>query len=246
MNTRNITNPAPTFQVADELQTRFASADAVELLTWAFQQYGDRLVVASSFGAEDVVLIDLASRVSKDIRIFTLDTGRLPQETYDVMDRLRKRYGIEFEVLVPDPDALRDLLESKGPNSFYNSIDDRRQCCSIRKVEPLQRVLGTADAWVTGLRREQAVTRFGLSNVEFDLANGGKLKLSPLVDWSEDDIWAHIRANDIPYNELHDKGFPSIGCAPCTRAVKPGEDVRAGRWWWEKPEDKECGLHAKH
>lgn len=246
MNTRNLSNPSPSFEVADELQSRFAQTDALELMRWAFETYGERLVVASSFGAEDVVLIDLAAQVSRDVRIFTLDTGRLPQQTYDVMDQLRKRYDIEFEVLVPDPVALRELLQTKGPNSFYESIDNRRQCCNIRKVEPLQRVLATADAWVTGLRREQAVTRFGLSNVEFDLANGGKLKLSPLVEWTEDDVWAHIRNYDVPYNKLHDEGYPSIGCAPCTRAIKTGEDVRAGRWWWEKPEDKECGLHARH
>lgn len=246
MNARTESVLAPSFDLADSLNTQFEAADALELLRWADQNFGDRLVVASSFGAEDVVLIDLISRVNPAMRIFTLDTGRLPQETYDVMDRLRERYNVTFEVVLPDSDALQRLLQNKGPNSFYRSIDDRRECCNIRKVEPLNRVLGTAHAWVTGLRREQAVTRFGLPRVEFDLSNGGKIKLNPLADWTHDDIWNHIRANDIPYNTLHDKGYPSIGCAPCTRAVAAGDDVRAGRWWWERPEEKECGLHVKH
>jgi phosphoadenosine phosphosulfate reductase len=159
------------------------------------------------------------------------------------MDRLREHYDLTFEVILPDAAALSELLTAKGANSFYASVENRRECCAVRKVEPLQRVLRTADAWMTGLRREQAVTRFGLAKVEFDLVNGGKLKFNPLADWSNDDVWAWIREYDVPYNALHDQGFPSIGCAPCTRAVRAGEDARAGRWWWETPEQKECGLH---
>ena len=234
---------APTMDVAEALNAECDGMSAADLVKWAALQFGNRLVIASSFGAEDVVLIDLAARAGVPVRIFTLDTGRLPQETYDVMDRLRERYGLTFEVILPDPVALAELLTNKGANSFYASVENRRECCAVRKVEPLQRVLRTADAWMTGLRREQAVTRFGLARVEFDLVNGGKLKFNPLADWSNEDLWAWIHEHDIPYNALHDQGFPSIGCAPCTRAVRPGEDVRAGRWWWETPEHKECGLH---
>jgi len=229
---------------AARLAAEHADASAEELLLWGAEMFGSRLVVASSFGAEDVVLVHMAARISSDIRVFTLDTGRLPQETYDVMERLRERYGTHFEVVYPDPAALRAFVESEGPNAFYRSIDDRRACCAIRKVEPLRRVLGTADAWVTGLRREQAVTRSEIPKIELDLSNSGKLKLNPLATWSEDDVWAFIHAHQIPFNALHSKGYPSIGCAPCTRAVGPGEDVRAGRWWWERPEEKECGLHV--
>lgn len=223
--------------------TELADATPEAVLAWALEQYGSRLVIASSFGAEDVVLIDMAVRIAPDVRIFTLDTGRLPQETYDVMDTLRRRYQVEFEVLLPDLVSLRDLLRSKGPNSMYHSVEDRRECCHIRKVEPLNRVLSTADAWVTGLRREQSVTRVDVPRVALDIGHDNMVKLNPLVDWSEADVWARIRERSIPYNLLHDQGFPSIGCAPCTRAIKPGEHARAGRWWWESPERKECGLH---
>lgn len=232
-----------TFDSVGRVAADLESCSAVEVLQWAFDTFGQRLVIASSFGAEDVVLIDLAVRVNPQVRIFTLDTGRLPQETYDVMERLRQRYGVRFEVLFPDPESLGQLLADQGPNGFYRSSDARRSCCGIRKVEPLRRVLSTADAWVTGLRREQAVTRTTIPKAELDLANGRLVKLNPLASWSEDDVWNHIRDQQVPYNVLHDMGYPSIGCAPCTRAVAPGEGVRAGRWWWERPEDKECGLH---
>jgi thioredoxin-dependent adenylylsulfate APS reductase len=191
------------------------------------------------------VLIDLSARVQPQILIFVLDTGRLPQETYDVIDRCRERYGIEFEIHVPDAGVLQKMLSESGVNSFYRSIENRHQCCDIRKVEPLRKALAGRGAWVTGLRRGQAVTRRTMRKVELDLAHGGILKFNPLAEWSEDQVWTYIRENDVPYNALHDQGFPSIGCAPCTRAIKPGEDVRAGRWWWEAPEQKECGLHLK-
>lgn len=237
--------PSHRYSLAEaaRLDQQLRHATAEELLRWGLRTFGDRLVVASSFGAEDVVLIDLAVQIDPNVRVFTLDTGRLHQETYDVIDRVRDRYGIEVEVLLPDLEQLAELLRTRGPNSFYRSVEERRACCHIRKVEPLGRVLATADAWVTGLRREQSPTRTDVPRIELDLAHGGKLKLNPLADWTEDDVWAHIREHDVPYNALHDQGFPSIGCAPCTRAIAPGEDVRAGRWWWEKPDAKECGLH---
>lgn len=230
----------------DALNARFAECSAQEIIAWALETFGERLVIASSFGAEDVVLIDIAARIDTDARIFTLDTGRLHQETYDVMDAVISRYGIQLEVMTPDMVTLQELIRAKGPNSFYASVADRRECCHVRKIEPLRRALSTADAWITGLRRDQAVTRTDTPVVEIDHANGGVIKINPLVAWSEEDVWEHIRNNGVPYNRLHDQGFPSIGCAPCTRAVKPGEDIRAGRWWWELPEHKECGLHAHY
>lgn len=228
-----------------ELNTRFADASASDVLRWGINTHGDRLVIASSFGAEDVVLIDLAARISTDVRVFTLDTGRLHQETYDVIQAIGDRYGIEIEVMTPDTVSLQELIRAKGPNSFYASVENRRECCTIRKVEPLRRVLNTADVWVTGLRRDQAATRAEVRYFERDDSNGGMLKLNPLAGWTHDDVWAHIRAHQVPYNRLHDQGFPSIGCAPCTRAIEVGEDIRAGRWWWESPELKECGLHQR-
>lgn len=234
-----------TFKDAREFDEQLANSTALELLQWGLDTWGDRLVIASSFGAEDVVLVDLASQLNAPVRVFTIDTGRLHQETYDVMERLRRRYEMEFEVYFPNSDDVQQLLRSKGPNSFYESIDNRKQCCGIRKMEPLRRALSTAEAWVTGLRREQNVTRAFTPKVELDMANGGLVKLNPLASWTQDDIWNHIRENDVPYNTLHDSGFPSIGCAPCTRAIRPGENVRAGRWWWEDPTTRECGLHAR-
>lgn len=227
------------------LAERFAPLAPEDLLRWAAEEFGERVTLACSFGAEDVVLIDMISRVAPGLRAFVLDTGRLHQETYEVMEAHRQRYGIQFETYFPDTTRTETLLSTKGPFSFYESIENRKECCNIRKVEPLRRALGGKDAWITGLRRAQAVTRATLPKVETDLANGGILKLNPLADWSEEEIWEYIRTNDVPYNKLHDQGFPSIGCAPCTRAVLPGEDVRAGRWWWETPEQKECGLHPK-
>ncbi len=238
-------NKIPDFTEVIALDREQADATADELLRWGLDRWGDRLVVASSFGAEDVVLVDLVASIDRNARIFTLDTGRLHQETYDVMERLRRRYDIKFEVVTPRTELLQPMLQEKGPNSFYESVDARKECCNIRKMEPLRRVLATADAWVTGIRRGQSVTRTDAPRVTIDVPNGGIYKLNPLANWSEDDVWNHIRDNDVPYNSLHDCGFPSIGCTPCTRAIKPGEDVRAGRWWWEDPTSRECGLHAR-
>lgn len=215
------------------------------LLRWADSRFGPRVALASSFGAEDVVLVDLWCRVASRPRIFTLDTGRLPEETYEVMERIRKRYGVEIEAFFPDTAQVERLLREHGPNLFYHSVESRRLCCRVRKVEPLGRALGDLSAWICGLRREQAPTRADLEAVEVDEAHGGILKLNPLIDWSTEEVWDYIRTHEVPYNALHDRGYPSIGCAPCTRAVEPGEDIRAGRWWWENPESKECGLHVK-
>ena len=238
--------------------TVLTAARPEQIVHWAIETYGQRVSLACSVGAEDMVLVDMLCRITdatlrssaslrstSSPRIFFLDTGRLHQETYDLMAVAMQRYGISFETYFPQTDALEALVSAKGPNSFYDSVENRRECCRIRKVEPLTRALTGLNAWITGLRRGQSVTRTDLQAVEIDEAHGGMLKINPLADWSEDDVWDYIRKNAVPYNALHDKGFPSIGCAPCTRAVAFGEDLRAGRWWWESPEHKECGLHRR-
>ncbi|MCC6072722.1 phosphoadenylyl-sulfate reductase [Massilia sp. GCM10020059] len=199
-------------------------------------------VFASSLAAEDMVLTDLILKAQLPIAIFSLETGRLHPETLAVLDAVNAKYGYDVQLYRPQTEAVDAYVAQNGKDAFYNSIEMRRECCRIRKVEPLGRALAGNKAWVTGQRRAQSATRSDLAIEEDDPAHG-MVKFNPLADWSEDDVWNYIRANDVPYNALHDQGFPSIGCAPCTRAVQPGEDVRAGRWWWENPESKECGLH---
>lgn len=232
--------------VADRMTgVDFEKMSAQELLGWGLKEFGNKIVLASSFGAEDVVLIDMIVKVRKDARIFSLDTGRLPQATYDVMDACRAKYGIAFEVMFPDTEKTQAMERAKGMNSFYESIENRKECCNIRKVEPLRKILSTAEAWITGLRREQNVTRAAVAKCEVDKSFGGILKLNPLAEWTSKETWDYIKKNEVPYNKLHDMNYPSIGCEPCTRAIKAGEDERAGRWWWENPDSKECGLHVK-
>jgi phosphoadenosine phosphosulfate reductase len=199
---------------------------------------------STSFGAEDMVVLDLIQRHALPIGTFTLDTGRLPEETYALMQKVEERYGRCVATFFPDAQAVQRLVASNGINGFYQSVDRRKACCAVRKLEPLGRALAGKRAWVTGLRAQQSVTRADLAKRETD-AERGIEKFNPLADWSESDVWAYIRANDVPYNALHDRFYPSIGCAPCTRAITPGEDLRAGRWWWEQPENKECGLHIQ-
>jgi len=222
------------------------SKSAQEVVAWALKQFGDRIALASSFGAEDVALIDMMAQVNPKARIFTLDTGRLNQETYDVMDQIREKYHVAIEVMFPKTDAVEQMVRAKGLNLFHHSVENRKLCCGIRKVEPLNRALATVDAWITGLRRDQVVTRANVKKVDLDADHGGIAKINPLADWSWEQVMDYVKARKVPYNVLHDQGYPSIGCAPCTRAVKPGEDFRAGRWWWERPEQKECGLHVSH
>jgi phosphoadenosine phosphosulfate reductase len=200
-------------------------------------------VFASSLAAEDMVLTDMILRAKLPIRIFTLETGRLHKETLGVVDRIKETYGYELALYKPEPAAVDAYVKQNGLNAFYDSIDMRKECCRIRKVEPLNRALAGNKAWVTGQRRAQSTTRAALDVQENDEAHG-MTKFNPLADWSEQDVWNYIRSNNVPYNPLHDQGYPSIGCEPCTRAIQPGEDVRAGRWWWENPETKECGLHV--
>ncbi|HQV14899.1 MAG TPA: phosphoadenylyl-sulfate reductase [Denitromonas sp.] len=222
------------------------SDEALALLEAAVAEFGadGQLTFANSFGAEDMVLTDLILRHKLPIEIFSLDTGRLPAETYNLMGEVESRYDTKLKVFFPDTAAVEAYVRGEGINAFYGSMDLRKRCCHIRKVEPLGRALAGKKAWITGLRAAQAATRTHLPTREFDAGNGLE-KLNPLAAWSESDVWAYIRIESVPYNALHDQFYPSIGCAPCTRAVAIGEDVRAGRWWWEDPTAKECGLHVK-
>lgn len=199
-------------------------------------------VFASSLAAEDMVLTDLILKAKLDIGIFSLETGRLHKETLAVVDAVKAHYGVDIALYRPQPEAVDAYVSKHGLNAFYDSVEMRKACCHVRKVEPLGRALEGKKAWITGQRRAQSTTRAELAVQEDDAAHGMQ-KFNPLADWSEQDVWDYIRANEVPYNALHDRGYPSIGCEPCTRAIQPGEDVRAGRWWWENPESKECGLH---
>jgi phosphoadenosine phosphosulfate reductase len=229
-------------ELVEFLIKKSARLEPAQLLSVLLEQFGDKVALASSFGAEDQVLTDMLCKISNSCHIFTLDTERLHQETYDAMEATREKYGVTINVLFPDRQSVEAMVNEQGPNLFYKSIENRKRCCGVRKLEPLTRHLATLDAWIVGLRKEQSVTRGDLERIAWDSANG-LIKINPLLDWTTNQVWDYIKSNDVPYNKLHDQGFPSIGCAPCTRAVKEGEDIRAGRWWWEKPEHKECGLH---
>ncbi len=199
---------------------------------------------STSFGAEDMVVLDLIRRHQLRIDVFTLDTGRLPEETYALMQQVEERYGRCFDTLYPDQLALQRLVARDGINGFYACVENRKACCAVRKVEPLARALVGKRAWITGLRAQQSATRAQLAAREHDPVHELE-KFNPLHDWSESQVWDYLRGNGVPYNALHDRFYPSIGCAPCTRAVAVGEDIRAGRWWWENAEGKECGLHPR-
>ena len=217
-----------------------------EVLKWSLDNLHPRLALASSFGAEDVVVIDMMMKINPKSRIFTLDTGRLNQETYDVMDEIRKKYNMNIEVMFPDQNEVEQMVRVNGMNLFYDSVGNRKLCCGIRKVHPLNRVLSTLDGWITGLRADQTEVRSNANKLELDEQHNSIIKINPIIEWTWEQTWDYIKKNDIPYNKLHDKGFPSIGCEPCTRAIKSGESLRAGRWWWESDLQKECGLHADH
>ena len=223
----------------------FEAKSPEELLRWSMDQYGDKAGLASSFGMEDMVLIDMIAKLNGPITIFTLDTGRLHEETYELMDRVRSKYGLEIKTYFPDRDKVENLVRGKGFFSFRESVDNRKECCYIRKVEPLNRALGELKAWITGLRRSQGITRTDIPKVLEDADHPPLIKINPLADWSEEQVMNYIIENNVPINILHKKNYPSIGCAPCTRPVEQGEDIRAGRWWWENPEHKECGLHNR-
>jgi phosphoadenosine phosphosulfate reductase len=232
---------------ASAVATAFESDSPYDVLREALDQFGDELRIACSFGVEDMIVLHEAARAGRDLarvpRVFLLDTGRLHQETFDLVDHVRSRYDVSVDVFAPDAREVEALVRLKGPNSFYRSQADRQECCRIRKLGPLGRALEGARAWATGLRREQSPTRADVARREVD--ERGLVKLNPLAAWTEVQVWQFVRDNDVPTHALHRAGYTSIGCAPCTRAIAPGEDVRAGRWWWESPEHKECGLHRR-
>ncbi len=224
----------------------FEGWSAERILTWGMDRFAPRMALSASFGSpEGLVILDLMHRIDpKRTRVFTIDTGRLPQPTYDLIDRVRDRYGIEVEVWFPDPGRVQRMVREKGLNLFYESVESRKLCCYVRKVEPLERALADLDAWVAGLRPEQSVTREAVQAVEIDAVHGGRIKLNPLVSWTRDDVHRYVREHHVPVNALHAQGYPSVGCAPCSRAIQPGEDERAGRWWWENADTRECGIHT--
>jgi phosphoadenosine phosphosulfate reductase len=224
-----------------ELEQRAAAVR--ESLAAAVREHG-RVTYSNSLGAEAVVLTDIIWSHVPGIDIFSIDTGRLHEETYELMERLQRRYKRTIRLVHPDAQALEALVAKRGINGFYHSHEARLECCRVRKVEPFKRAIAGYGAWITGVRREQSATRAQAKPVEWD-SDYGLYKVSPLLDWTEEQVWQYIRARQLPYNSLHDRQFPSIGCQPCTRAIQPGESRRAGRWWWEQPESRECGLHPR-
>jgi len=228
-------------KVGDLLST-FIKSTPEQILPDFIINYMDKIALASSLGPEDQVLTDMILKINPNARIFMIDTGRLNQETYDVAVETMKRYSMHYEIYFPKNIDVEVMENLYGPNLFYDSIEMRKYCCQIRKIEPFKRALKNHDVWITGLRREQAVTRINIDKIEWDDTNK-LIKLNPLTEWTADMIWNYIKEHKVPYNKLHDMNYPSIGCAPCTRAVKNGENIRSGRWWWEAPEHKECGLH---
>ena len=227
-----------------EAAERFEHATAPELLAWALDTFHPRMAISAAGGVDGMAIVDMAWRVDPNVRVFSLDTGRLPAETYALFEKVRERYGIGIEWEFPDHGAVGSLVSEHGPNLMYRSVDLRVSCCEVRKVEPLKRKLATLDAWIAGLRRDQWRTRTRIAKVELDRDHGDIVKVNPLADWAADDVWDYVRKNEVPHHELFDRGYSSIGCAPCTRAVAPGESERAGRWWWEQDTDKECGIHC--
>ena len=222
---------------------RVERMDAEEILIWALGNFHPKLALSCSFGnPEGLVLLHMLARLEPGARVYMLDTGRLPEETHALVDRVRDRYGIEVEVILPEAEPVQAMVRAHGQNLFYESLEKRQLCCRLRKVEPNQRYLATLDAYITGLRRDQNVTRTDTAKVE--VVNGGLIKINPLADWSRDEVMKFVRDKGVPTNRLHQRGYPTVGCAPCTRAIQPGDDIRSGRWWWENPEDKECGLHV--
>lgn len=220
------------------------AAPAEALIAWALRRWGDRVAVGTAFQTEGLVLLDMAWRIDRSVRLFTIDTGRLPPETHDFIEHVRERYDLAVEVYMPAAGRVEELVRRGGPNLFYRSHEERLACCHVRKVEPLRRALAGRAAWITGRRRDQGPTRRDVRRLERDPLHPGVIKLNPLADWSDEQVWAYVAAHDVPYHPLYDQGYRSIGCAPCTRASLPGEAPRAARWWWEQDgQPKECGLH---
>jgi len=228
----------------EALNLKYTKATAEELLSGFLMEFKGKIALSSSLGIEDQALTHIVCKIDKTTKIFTLDTGRLFPETYDLIHRTNHKYGIKMSVYFPDATAVEEMVNTKGINLFFESVENRKLCCNIRKIQPLKRAFAGLDVWICGLRREQSVTRQDTQRIEWDEPNG-IIKLNPLIDWTEEEVKEYIKTHGVPYNPLHDKGYPSIGCQPCTRAIFAGEDIRAGRWWWENPETKECGLHKR-
>ena len=231
-----------TLEQINELNNKLQEANTIEILRIVSELFYNKIAFASSLGYEDQVITHLIAEEKLPIQIFTLDTGRLFPETYELIDRTCARYQIPIQIYFPEAEVVEQMVNTEGINLFYDSIDKRKLCCKTRKTKPLARALKNLDAWITGLRREQAVTRHNMQIVEWD-AMHQLIKVNPLINWTENEIVGFVKKHNIPYNKLHDKNFPSIGCQPCTRAVTEDEDIRSGRWWWENPDQKECGLH---
>ena len=232
-------------EIIDTLNERFASSSPQEELEYFLKEYEGRIALSSSLSIEDQVLTHMIVQINPKTRIFTLDTGRLFPQTYQLIDSTNLTYNIKIEVFFPDYHEVQKMVKEEGINLFYNSIESRHRCCAIRKLEPLRRAFKGLDVWICGLRHQQSVTRKDMKLVEWDDMHG-LIKINPLINWTEGEVREYIHEYHVPYNRLFDKGFPSIGCEPCTRAVKPGDDPRSGRWWWEAPDKRECGLHQKY
>lgn len=228
----------------EQLNEQLKGRSAVEVVDFFLKNYKGEIALSSSLGLEDQVLTDMVCSIDDSTRIFTLDTGRIFPETYSLMARTNAKYGIKLEIFFPDKELVEAMVREHDINLFYNSVELRKKCCQVRKLEPLSRAFAGLKVWICGLRRSQSLTREGMRVVEWDSMNN-MIKVNPLIEWSEEDCWQYVEKHGVPYNKLHKQGFPSIGCQPCTRAIESGEDIRAGRWWWESPEQKECGLHKR-
>ncbi len=239
-----------TYELLDELEAgelavEFEGEEPEAVLEWAIDRFSPRLGISTAFQIDGVALIDMAYNLDPEIRVFSVDTGRLPDETHELIERLRAKYpGLNLEVVEPDAEHVRRMVGAKGLDLFRESVENRLLCCNVRKVQPLNKHLAKLDAWITGLRRDQWATRTNIRKVEIDHDHGAIVKLNPLAEWTKDEVWDYVREHDVPYHSLYDRGYTSIGCAPCTRAVEPGEAERAGRWWWETNAPKECGIHC--
>ncbi|MGH2798715.1 MAG: phosphoadenylyl-sulfate reductase [Thermoleophilaceae bacterium] len=230
---------------AGELSVDFEGEEPEALLEWALERFSPRIALSTAFQIDGVALLDMAYAIDPEIRLFSVDTGRLPQETFELIERLRERYpGLELALLAPEAAHISRMVARHGPNLFQREVDLRLLCCQVRKVLPLTRHLAGLDAWITGLRRDQWATRTDIRKVEIDHDHGAIVKLNPLAEWTEEEVWDYVREHGVPYHPLYERGYTSIGCAPCTRALAPGEPARAGRWWWEKNAPKECGIHC--
>ncbi len=228
----------------EEWNISLKDKSAREVIAFFLDHFGEKILLSTSLGLEDQVLTEMVLSQKPGVDVFTLDTGRLFPETYDLIARTNKHFGIRMKTYFPEAEKVEEMVASHGVNLFYDGVDKRKMCCGIRKVAQLPRAFSGMDAWICGLRKDQSVSRFFNHMVEWD-ENNKLVKINPLINWTEKEVWAYIKKEKIPYNLLHDRGFPSIGCEPCTRAIEPGEDVRAGRWWWESELHKECGLHKR-